>query len=346
MQKHLEKGKSMQKIEVMDIKFGYSCNNDCIHCVIAGKREALKEKNLPLDRTTSEVKKHLQDAKMLGAKVVVFTGGEVTIRPDFFQLLKFAKNLGLGISLQTNGRMFSDKKFTKKTLQIAPDMHFEIALHATKANIHDKITRVKGSFEQTLNGMKNLLSEGAKSLSIKVVISRLNMNDLPNIIKFAKKLSISSVDIAFPHGMGNALKYWFQIVPTYSELKESIRRTILIAKKLGIEVRFETIPFCFLKGYEYTSLDLVYLKQHIEEKLTRLRQLNEPEIKWDSKRTGIKTKFTACKKCKYFYICEGVWSEYAQFYGSEEFRPVPGKQIKSVKEIEDLLTKAGLLKVD
>ncbi len=323
-----------KNIEQMDIKFGYSCNNNCIHCVVAGHKERLRKEGKPFDRTTEEIKKHLREAKELGANSVVFTGGEVTIRKDFFELLEFAKNLGLGIGLQTNGRTFYLKKFAKKTLEIAPGMHFEIAIHSDKKDKHDKITRTEGSFDQTLLGIKNLVSLGAGSLNFKVVISRLNFKDLPEIVKLAKSFGVKQVDIAFPHGMGNALKYWKDIVPHYIEIKDFVRTAAKFGNENGIKVTYEAIPFCFLQGYENTVSELHYLKQYLEGKTSLLRQIGDPEMDWQKDRILIKSKAKQCKDCRYFNICEGVWREYIELYGSSEFKPVKGKKIQYLEEIE------------
>ncbi len=326
-----------KKIELVDIKFGYSCNNNCIHCVIADHRERLRKEGKPIDRTTEEIKKHLKEAKELGASSVVFTGGEVTVRNDFLELLKFARSLGLGVGLQTNGRRFCDKNFAKNTLKIAPDMHFEIAIHSSKKENHDKITRVEGSFDQTIKGIKNLINLGTKKLNFKVVISRLNFRNLPKIVELAKNFGLKRVDIAFPHGMGNALKYWFKIVPRYSEIKDFVIKALKIGEENGVKVTYEAIPFCFLKGYENSASELHYLIQYLQGKTTLLKQIGDPEMDWQKDRIRIKSKAKQCSNCKFFNICEGIWREYIELYGGEELNPIEGNKIKSLEEIKELL---------
>jgi MoaA/NifB/PqqE/SkfB family radical SAM enzyme len=331
------------KVEIIDIKFGYSCNNNCIHCVIAGHRERLKRESKSIDRTTEEIKELIKEAKDKGVISVVFTGGETTIRKDFFDLLKFAVNLNLHVSLQTNARMFCIEEFARKTISIAPDMHFEIAIHSHLKEHHEKITRVKGSFDQTLEGIKNLIKYGAKSLNFKVVISKLNFKDLRGIVSLANKLGIKQVDIAFPHGMGNALKYWFEVVPRYSEIKKYVIDCLKYGKKVGVKVTLEAIPFCFVDGFEDCISELHYLKLFLEGKTSELRQVGDPLMDWQKERLAIKAKASQCRNCKYFYVCEGVWEEYLRLYGSDEFKPVEGKQIRGYEEIKELLKRANLL---
>ncbi len=322
-----------QKIESVDIKFGYSCNNNCIHCVIAGHKERILKEKKSIDRTTDEIKEHILDAKDKGAKSVVFTGGEVTIRPDFLELLEFAKSEGMGFSLQTNGRSFCVKDFVKKTLEIAPNMHFEVAIHAHQKEEHDKITRVEGSFNQTLTGIKTLLECGAKSVNFKVVISRLNFQDLEKIVELAYNLGVTGVDIAFPHGMGNARKYWFDIVPKYTEIEPYIIDAASFGKQKGISVTFEAIPFCFLKGFEKCASEIKFLENYVNGTTTEVRQVDDSIMNWQETRLEIKSKPPQCKNCKYFYVCEGVWHEYLELYSGKEFKPVAGKKIKSIVAI-------------
>ncbi|NOQ55679.1 MAG: radical SAM protein [Nanohaloarchaea archaeon] len=328
----VELGLMGNSITSVDIKFGYSCNNNCVHCVIAGHVDRLKKENKPINRTTEEIKQHILDAKSKGANSVVFTGGEVTIRPDFLELLEFAKSNGVLPSLQTNGRSFCVRQFAKKVIEAVPNLHFEVALHSSKKEIHDKITRVDGSYDQTVTGIKNLINLGAKTVNFKVVISRSNFKDLKDIIALAKTIKINQVDIAYPHGMGNARKYWFDIVPKYTEIHQSVLSAATFAKENNVYISFEAIPFCFLEDFEKRSSELEFIRQELKGAASELRQVGEQEINWKVERLRIKSKPIQCKKCSYFNVCEGVWCEYLELYGGNEFVPVKGKNL-TLKDI-------------
>ena len=86
-------------VDAADIKVGYSCNNDCIHCVIAGKRRDIIRSSKKPDRTTEEVFEEIRQAKKNGVSRVVLTGGEITIRSDVFDIVRFAKDMKLSKSL-------------------------------------------------------------------------------------------------------------------------------------------------------------------------------------------------------------------------------------------------------
>ncbi len=324
------------QVRAVDIKVGYSCNNNCIHCVIAGHRERLLSEKKPLDRGTAEVKKLFLDAGKKSAESITITGGEPTIRKDFFELLEFASGLGLKVNIQTNGRAFSMPFFADKTLSVSPNAHFVIALHNTKRGVHDAITRAKGSWKQTVGGIRNL-KKGGGSVSLKVVLSRLNYKDLPALVLLAEKIGVKEMPVAFPHGMGNALKYWREVIPTYSEIEPWVNRAVKVAEERGVFLSYEAVPFCFLKGCERHASEIKYLQDWLDDKTTELRQVGDPLMDWQKKRLSSKRKAESCKSCRYFNVCEGAWAEYFGFYGLGEFKPVYGKRIETMAEFWDAI---------
>ena len=46
-----------------------------------------------------------------------------------------------------------------------------------------------------------------------------------------------------------------------------------------------------------------------------------------------KRKAPQCEKCKYGLLCRGVRYDYVDLFGFDEIKPVPGKKIRSLKDI-------------
>ena len=174
----------------VDIKTGFICNNNCRFCVQADNK-------CKGNRSFEEIKKDLIDSRKR-CNGVVLTGGEVTIRKDFFDIVKLAKELGYEIiQIQTNGRMFASLDFCKKTIQ-AGATEFSPAIHGYCKEQHDFLTRTKGSFAQTVKGIKNLRSLGVYVLTNTVVV-KSNYRDLPEIAKLLVKLDVDQFQFAFVH---------------------------------------------------------------------------------------------------------------------------------------------------
>jgi len=301
-----------------DIKIGYSCNNNCIHCVIAGQREPAIKHRGNQDRSTAEYIQELEESRSGGCDFIVFTGGEPTIRKDLPYLLEYAKKIGYEIAMQTNGRMFYYKDYAEKICSIA-NIRYVIAIHGADGDTHDKITQAKNSFDQTIQGIKNLIRL-KQIITGKTVISKKNYRQLPEIARIFMKLGVKNMNFAFPHAEGNAWKYFDDVVPTYTEIEPYIKETIKTVEEQGEDIilRFETIPYCFMEGYEKYAVENEY--QNTER--TELKNLIGKPIDWDIIRKQIKQKFPQCSECKYGNICEGPWKEYSKKYGIEEFKSV------------------------
>ena len=63
-----------------DLKVGYSCNNRCKHCVIAGNKVHKIECNESIDLSFEEIKSLIEENCRDNVNRIVLTGGEVTIR--------------------------------------------------------------------------------------------------------------------------------------------------------------------------------------------------------------------------------------------------------------------------
>ena len=299
-----------------DIKVGYRCNNRCVHCVIADQRERARTLRGNVDCSLEELHAQLTDARRRGLSTVVLTGGEPTIRRDFLELLHRARTMGFEVFVQTNGRMLSSRPFAERVAALGAT--FVVAMHGADASTHDAIVAASGAFAQTVAGIRNARACGLRVIG-KTVISRRNADALPAIAGLFRSLGVTSMNIAFPHGLGAAREAFAELVPRYRDIAESIHRTIE-RHAPGATILFETVPYCFMRG----------LERHVAEwgdgpsrGPIVSKQLDLEERDWRDARIEQKRKFPRCAECAHDPICEGVWSEYADAYGGEEFVPVP-----------------------
>jgi len=128
---------------------GYQCNNRCVFCINTDKRD------LKL-RGTLEIKMEIIAASERGCNYLEFAGGENAIRPDFCELVRWGRDVGFKrIAVATNGRMFSYPAFAREAIDSGlTDIIF--SLHGHNAALHDRLTRVKGSFTQFMRGLENV----------------------------------------------------------------------------------------------------------------------------------------------------------------------------------------------
>ena len=276
-------------MKTLDIKTGFQCNNQCQFCIHGDKRNFKKTKS------TEEIKQILkQNCDNFGK--LVFTGGEVTIREDILEIVKYAKDLGYKIiQIQTNGRMFSYFDFCKKLID-AGVTEFGLSIHGSTPEIHDGLTRAVGSFEQTLQGILNL-KKLQQPVLINSVVTRINYKDAPNIARILSDIGVKSYQFAFMHINSIILnndETIEKIVPRYKEIKPFVEEGLQIGIDANVKSRVETIPFCILQEKYYNNISPDYLRESFiyeDDKLKDFRKM---------KKDGAKLKGERCRECKFF----------------------------------------------
>lgn len=308
MQPKTDKSDSLANERRVDIKTGFNCNNRCRFCVQGDKRYKFE------NRDTDDVKRLLEEARQ-GIDSIVFTGGEVTIRPDFMELLSHARDLKYRvIQIQTNGRMFANRSFVEECVAHGAT-EFSPALHGHIPELHDYLTRAPGSFAQTVSGLKNLHALGLYTLT-NTVITRSNYRHLPEIAKLLVKHGVAQYQFAFVHAVGTAGENFAGIVPRKTLVEPYVKRGLDVGIRAGVSVMTEAIPYCFMSGYED------YVAERIIPRTKIFDAEQTIEDYTDFRLNEGKLKGPPCEECCMKAECEGPWREYPEYYGWSEFKPM------------------------
>lgn len=214
-----------KKIKKCVIFIGTTCNNNCIFCSNKHFKEKFK------DKSTSEIKKMMFNARKSGIFYLELTGGEPTIRKDIFKLIRYAKYVGFEfISFVTNGRMLSNFEFSKKIVDCGANL-IVFSIHGHNSNLHDSFTNVPGSFNQIKKGISNLRMAGFNNIFSNTVITKGNCFYLKDIGKFIHSLGISfsgfSLVIKDPSGLCDFTPSYEQIILSLGELLEYSKKNNL-----------------------------------------------------------------------------------------------------------------------
>lgn len=307
-------------MKYFDLKVGFTCNNNCIHCVITDK------KSTP-DLTTQEIRNIIDGIP--SDTIVGFTGGEATIRPDFLEILKYAKTTGHETALQTNGTQFSDWDFAVDASKLLD--HVLIAIHSHISEVHEAIVRMPGMYNNTINGFKNIIKLRIPCTT-QTVISNLNINTLLETYDFIQSISPGiRMNLTYPHPNGNALINSDQVVLKFTNIKNQLQE---ILKKYSHLLNTEAIPICYLYPYQ----DQVYnLDENIKEiSKSGLDPANKNVIFFDESgktddysisQLSERRKGRLCLKCDFNSRCIGVWKEYSQIYKNNfDLFPIKSKE--------------------
>jgi uncharacterized radical SAM superfamily Fe-S cluster-containing enzyme len=126
----------------MDLALTFRCQNNCVHCYAGGPHETP-------ELTTDKCKEVIDRLHKIGIFLFTFTGGEPTLREDLPELLRYAQEKGIVTGLITNGRRLKDKEYVQKLEDAGLDF-VQITLESHDPTTHDSITRVKGSWQETI----------------------------------------------------------------------------------------------------------------------------------------------------------------------------------------------------
>lgn len=296
------------KYKRLDLKVGFKCNNYCLHCVQGKKRDLFGNKTL------EGLKEELNDGAKT-CKEVVFTGGEPTMHKGLLELIRLAKSLEYkNIQIQTNGRIFAYRDYCIEAIKAGAN-DFCIAIIGHNEKIHDYVTTVKGSFRQSIEGIRNLKSLGMR-VAVNTVVNRINFRHLPHIAKLLVRLGVDQFQFAFPHPAGSAEDNFHLIVPRMNEIAPFVKKGLEIGIKAGKSVMTEAIPYCMMQGYENCIAEEIIPETEIFDAGYKIEDYTEYRI------NKAKLKGPRCNLCKYDYICEGPWKKYPEVFGWEEFQPV------------------------
>lgn len=285
-----------------DICFWNKCNNYCLFCSNPDGR--WREENYDYDHLTARLAKLAADTAD-----ITITGGEPTIHPDFLKIMAFLKRKlpRAKLHLLTNGRRFCYPSFASVCLGCDNITDIMISLHGYNIRTHDRITQVRGSFEQTIKGIKNILKYKSRrqNLELRVVISGLTASYIDKILHFIRVNlpEVHKVVLMFMEVEGKAkdglkttgitfqewAKYWPRVEPVMQDFRE-----------MGLY----HFPLCALKPGLWKYM---------------WRTLPESEIAFPPR----------CKSCWCRSHCLGVHKGYLKCIGSSEFLPPPRLIIKT-----------------
>ena len=163
----------------------YRCNLDCVHCYVnqpAGSREE-RARELSLDRLKALVDEIVAE----GCLFVLFTGGEVLVRPDFPELYLYTRSKGLLATIFTNGTLVTEG-IADLFAEHRPD-RVEISLYGMTKETYERVTRVPGSFEKCLAGIRRLVEHGVP-LTLKTMALTWNHHEVEAMEEYAKGLGL------------------------------------------------------------------------------------------------------------------------------------------------------------
>jgi len=289
-----------------DICIWNRCNNNCAMCTNPisfrnSNDSFLYSKGEVLARLEGWRKKYLADRENIN-----LTGGEPTIHPDFLSLVKGIRRMlpANKIVMATNGRMFSYPLFAQKYLTL-DNLSLEVALHGPNERLHDAVTGVRGSFKQTVRGIRNILKYRKKTheLELRIVITKQNYRMVGRTTAFIKKEfpGVDRLVLIFMEMEGLVAENFKTVGLNYRTFNSFLSLTKFRKWTKGLdEVRLYHFPLCVLSPQFWPYI-------------------------WRTLRGNEVVFLPRCRKCRYRKYCLGIHRDYLELVGDKEFQPIKKK---------------------
>lgn len=171
------------------------CNMDCKMCYIRISPEEMRRQGeiLPAKTWIDFGRQMIKEGLMF----LLLTGGEPLLHPEFYEIYHALRNMGLYITINTNGTLITPK--TVSEFQKNPPRRVNISLYGASDEAYGRLCGNPQGFTQTIHGIRLLLDAGI-SVKVNFISTPYNIEDLENVIHITEELNIpiSTPTYTFP----------------------------------------------------------------------------------------------------------------------------------------------------
>jgi cyclic pyranopterin phosphate synthase len=306
-------GPGGRRMERLELHLTYTCPERCVFCSEEHRMARFREYPVTWGRVATVLRTHAAR----GITSVHFTGGEPTIHPDFVDILKLAKKLGMRTSVGTIGTMLARKDFASAALPWLDEALF--SLHGPSAEMHDGLTRTPGSFAR-VTGALALAAELRPEFRayVNIVLTRKNIDALGDTVALADRLGARLIVVSNTTPEGAGLDAYAELAVPLGDLARVLPE--VPARARSAVVRFFGVPMCLLGPHRMLSNDL-----HWDPRVT-VEWASQPGLvvldgiySWapDRKRVYV----AECHGCRARDVCMGVFDRYAELWPTTDLKP-------------------------
>jgi MoaA/NifB/PqqE/SkfB family radical SAM enzyme len=163
------------------VELTYRCNLDCFFCY-----NDLGLRGEPLGR--EQYDRFFADLREMEVLNLTLSGGEPLAHPDFLALGARARQLGFVVRIKSNGHALRGELARRIRDEIDPFL-VEVSLHGATAAVHDRQTRVAGSFDRLLANLAEMRELGLR-VKLNSTLTAWNESEIAGMFTLADALEI------------------------------------------------------------------------------------------------------------------------------------------------------------
>jgi len=195
------------------------CNELCQHCYLNAGPYADRSDELPPEECLG-VLEHL--GELAPGALLIFTGGEPLLRQDIYDLARAAREEGFTVVVGTNGLRLTPERLAR--LQEAGVQGVALSLDSLRPEVHDAFRGRSGAWEATVASIEHLREDGLPFV-LQTTVSRVNLQELPDLVAFAAEKGARAHNLYFLVPTGRGQTFTSDITSReYETLLHDIRR--------------------------------------------------------------------------------------------------------------------------
>jgi len=167
--------KDRPHLTAFQIELTSRCNERCVHCYIPNENKCY-------DIDPAFYYDVLDQCRDMGLLNITLSGGEPMLHPQFRYFLQKAKEYDFSINILSNLTLLDDGILAEMKENRLSSV--QVSLYSMNENIHDSITQLPGSFENTKNAILRLI-ENDIPLQISCPVMKQNRNCYVDVMKWA-----------------------------------------------------------------------------------------------------------------------------------------------------------------
>ncbi len=295
------------------IVIGAGCVNRCSFCDFLPNYRPL---GINLKKEEVRILKDLLSFRKKGYSDLDISGSDPIEYTKIVPLVRYIRKLGfVNIRLSTHGRRLADKNFAREIIKAGVNI-FRIPVYGSNAKIHDSITQAEGSFNETIEGIRNIRDISPLiRLDLNTLVMQQNKDDLFNILNLA--LGFNPLEFGISVMYVKYDKNYSDYVPI-KDLGDYVGKIFRHVSQNNLNAVFFDIPYCVFGVYD----ERIIMPQPPDlGKYNQPREMFKSNIK-DLPSYRIKTKADICKKCRLAGKCDGFLVNDIKKFGTGNLKPI------------------------
>ena len=177
--------------------------------------------------------------------------------PRIHDLILQARAKGSNVNLLTNGTLLKEYD-----VDIIDDLGVglvQIPLLSHRAEVHDHITQLPGSWERATQSARRIAERKAEWLTPVFILSKLNAHDIEHTLEMYASLGVKRIMLNRFNIGGLGRKYAEELTLSHEELREAFGRANAKLGELGMRAHNGVCtPMCLLSPTDYPNITFTH----------------------------------------------------------------------------------------